>query len=329
MTAKGTGGDKSEQEKRASFDHGISVEGEFAFTQAISKFCRESVREDSFKGNYQFNLKEQMVRRATWGSWREEKTLRVVMVGGSQMGRIRDEMKKLGGDRVDIVGMVRIPGELDEKAVNFALDELAGLDGLVDKVLVGGPTNSLVVHGVGDQRGFFPERKVLVREDSVTGEQEWCSSYHMTDPRKISMSERRELVDRVTGMIRTIQVSCPEAEVNYVTMFPRFVNVCCNEHMNEEDVWVMDGIRRDVDRDIKEMLADMDEGVSIVEWWDILGFANDLPVTEIRKMRLLDRDGVHLNTRANKCAAVSLCDRYRVKMTRWESRTGQKKRKMV
>jgi hypothetical protein len=68
--------------------------------------------------------------------------------------------------------------------------------------------------------------------------------------------------------------------------------------------------------------------VSIVEWWDILGFDNDLTVTEIRKMRLLDRDGVHLNTRANKCAAVSLCDRYRVKTTRWESRTGQKKRKM-
>jgi hypothetical protein len=155
---------------------------------------------------------------------------------------------------------VRIPGELDEKAVNFALDELAGLDGLVDKVLVGGPTNSLVVHGAGDQRGFFPERKVLVRENSVTGEQEWLSSYHMTNPRKISMAERRELVDRVTGMIRTIQVSCPEAEVNYVTMFPRFVNECCSEHMNEEDVWVMDGIRRDVDRDIKEMLADNDEG---------------------------------------------------------------------
>jgi hypothetical protein len=89
---------------------------------------------------------------------------------------------------------VRILGELDEKAVNFALDELAGLDGLVDKVLVGGPTNSLVVHGTGDQRGFFPERKVIVRENSVTGEQEWLSSYHMTNPRKISMAERRELV---------------------------------------------------------------------------------------------------------------------------------------
>jgi hypothetical protein len=75
-------------------------------------------------------------------------------------------------------------------------------------------------------------------------------------------------------------------------------------------------------------LADNDEGVSIVEWWDILGFDKDLTVTEIRGMRLLDRDGVHLNTRANKCAAVSLCDRYRVRMTKRESRMGQKRRKM-
>jgi hypothetical protein len=98
--------------------------------------------------------------------------------------------------------------------------------------------------------------------------------------------------------------------------------------MNEEDIWVMDGIRRDVDRDIKEMLADSDKGASIVEWWDILWFENDLTVTEIRKMRSLDKDGVHLNARANKCAAASLCDRFRVRMARWRSMTGQKKRKM-
>ncbi len=102
----------------------------------------------------------------------------------------------------------------------------------------------------------------------------------------------------------------------------------CFATMNEEDIWVMDGIRRDVDRDIKEMLADSDKGASIVEWWDILWFENDLTVTEIRKMRSLDKDGVHLNARANKCAAASLCDRFRVRMARWRSMTGQKKRKM-
>jgi hypothetical protein len=74
--------------------------------------------------------------------------------------------------------------------------------------------------------------------------------------------------------------------------------------MNEKDIWVMDGIRRDVDRDIKEMLADSDEGVSIVEWWDILGFDNDLTVTEIRKMRLLERRC------SPKCPCEQVCCRF-------------------
>ncbi len=48
-------------------------------------------------------------------------------------------------------------------------------------------------------------------------------------------------------------MSCPEAEISYLTMFPRFVKVCCQDHMTEEDVCMMDGIRRDVDRDIKDV----------------------------------------------------------------------------
>jgi hypothetical protein len=72
----------------------------------VGRLCRESVREGSFKGNYQFNLKEQMVRRAMWGEWRDLRVLRIAVVGGSQMGRIKDEIKKLGGERVEIVEMV-------------------------------------------------------------------------------------------------------------------------------------------------------------------------------------------------------------------------------
>ncbi len=162
MMSTEKGGNSVERERRESFEQGVSVEGEFAFTQAIGRFCRTSVGDGTFKGNYQFNLKEQMTKRANWGGWKEEKVVKVVMVGGSQMGRIKTELMRVGGELVDIVGMVRIPGELDDKAVNFALDELAGLDGWLDKIIVGGPTNSLMVHSEEDRRGFFPERKVLV-----------------------------------------------------------------------------------------------------------------------------------------------------------------------
>ncbi len=48
-----------------------------------------------------------------------------------------------------------------------ALDELAGLGIHPEKVLIGGPTNSLVEHGIGGMRGFGPERKVRIRKDEA------------------------------------------------------------------------------------------------------------------------------------------------------------------
>jgi hypothetical protein len=213
--------------------------------------------------------------------------------------------------------------------VQIALDELAGIEGMLDKVIVGGPTNSLMVHGTGERRGFFPERKVVVRKDATTGEQEWVASYHMTNPKKITMAERRELVDRVAGMLRAIQVTCPEAEVDYISMFPRFVKKCCNEHMSDEDVCMTDGIRRDVDRDIREMLEDGVDGVTVVDWWDILGLDGDVKLDEIANMRIIYSDGVHLSNRANRCAAVSLCDRYRIRTVRGQSGRNHKRRRVT
>jgi hypothetical protein len=89
--------------------------------------------------------------------------------------------------------------------------------------------------------------------------------------------------------------------------------------MTDEDVCVTDGIRRDVDRDIREMLEDGVDGVTVVDWWDILGLDGDVKLEEIVNMRLIDSDGVHLSSRANRCAAVSLCDRYRIRTARGQS----------
>jgi hypothetical protein len=65
-----------------------------------------------------------------------------------------------------------------------------------------------------------------------------------------------------------------------------------------------------------------------VEWWDILGFDKDLTVTEIGRMNLIDRDGVHLTARANKCAAASLCNRIRGKTARPLGSGDWKRRRM-
>jgi hypothetical protein len=46
--------------------------------------------------------------------------------------------------------------------------------------------------------------------------------------------------------------------VVHVTMFPRFIDECCKGYMADEDVWLFDGIRRDVNREIRYALADSD-----------------------------------------------------------------------
>jgi hypothetical protein len=52
-----------EQTKRDGFERGVSIEAEFAFVKAVGNFCRESVHSGNFKGNYNFNIKQQMEMR--------------------------------------------------------------------------------------------------------------------------------------------------------------------------------------------------------------------------------------------------------------------------
>jgi hypothetical protein len=98
--------------------------------------------------------------------------------------------------------------------------------------------------------------------------------------------------------------------------------------MTPEDVWVTDGVRRDVDKDIVDMLGDGDDGVNVIEWWDVLGFETDMTVRETFEMRVVGTDGVHLTDRANRCAAVSLCDRYRVPEDCWVEASYRKRRRL-
>jgi hypothetical protein len=135
----------------------------------------------------------------------------------------------------------------------------------------------------------------------------------MTDPKKISLSEKRQTVDRVVKVLKGSLELFPEATVIYATMFPRHVERCCDRegHMSEEDVLMADGIRRDIDRDIKEMTVDMGKGVRVLDWWDLLGLEGDMTAREVKRLRIIGQDGVHLTARANKVAAVSLCQRSR------------------
>jgi hypothetical protein len=73
----------------------------------------------------------------------------------------------------------------------------------------------------------------------------------------------------------------------------------------------VDRLRRDVDRDIVDTLRDMGKNIRVLEWWDLLGLDHDKTVIDVKKMKLVENDGVHLSVRANRCAAVSMCIRLR------------------
>jgi hypothetical protein len=146
-----------EKKEREDFGKGISVEGEFAFTRALGDFCRASVKEGTYKGNYRFNLKGQMENRAMEdaGKGKMDK-VSVVFVGGSQMGRLKDEIERMGEKSVVVQKMVRVQGAVTTVAVDKALAELAVLEGYPEFIVVGGPGNSFMEHGTGENRGFGP-----------------------------------------------------------------------------------------------------------------------------------------------------------------------------
>ncbi len=193
--------------------------------------------------------------------------------------------------------------------ITSALRELKEGGKVFEKIVVSGPGNCLVEHGVGESRGFKPERKVKVVTDRKKGRQEWDITYHMSDPSTIAMCERRRVVDRVTKVWMEIRETFPEAEVSYLTMFPRFVVECCDRHMTRDDVVVADGIRRDMDKDIVEGIREQYRTASVLQWWEVIGMDKDMTVEETRHMGVVDRDGEHLTPKANRNAAVIICNR--------------------
>jgi hypothetical protein len=53
------------------------------------------------------------------------------------------------------------------------------------------------------------------------------------------MTEKAELVEKMVDMMVDMKRSVGgKVRVVHVTMFLRFVEQCCREHMTEEDVWL-------------------------------------------------------------------------------------------
>ncbi len=79
--------------------------------------------------------------------------------------------------------------------------------------------------------------------------------------------------------------------------------------MTEEDVVATDSIRKEVDRNVVEMLREQDGTVKVWQWWDILGFRSDMTLDVVKRRGVVDRDGVHLLDNTNRIDATSICAR--------------------
>jgi hypothetical protein len=108
--------------------------------------------------------------------------VRVLLVGGSQLGRIGNGMENVGKGKVEVGGLVKTYGMANVVETTPALRELVRKGEHFDAVVISGPGNCLVEHGQEDTGGFKPERKVKVKTDLSRGVQEWEVIYHMTRP---------------------------------------------------------------------------------------------------------------------------------------------------
>jgi hypothetical protein len=176
------------------------------------------------------------------------------------MGWFGYEMKRHHGMRVEVIGRLRMEGENMEQKNMEILRELGGKKGESDRVVIGGPTNSLVRHDKEGERGFGEERVVrIVRKGG--GKEAWQVKNHLTDPVKISNVVKAEPVERMVDMVDKVKKTMVDrVTVVNVSKMLRFVRECCKSHMTDEDVWLLNGVRRDVKKEIVERLDDRDNG---------------------------------------------------------------------
>ncbi len=224
---------------------------------------------------------------------------------------------------------MKVKGRLYREEMERVVEQVVEKGKMADKVIIGGPGNSLFRHGSGESKGFCPERTARV-ERNVSGDVTRVSvEYHMTEPERLTLSEKHELIDNVAELFRRIAERLPGVQLVYMTMFPRFITRCCGEqgHLTREDILVINGYRKVVESEIVEELEET--GVQVVEWFDLLGWDSEPGLDELVKKDVVCGDGVHLTSKSNAFAAVSLCCRIAEVEMFVRSSGGGKKRRVV
>ena len=297
--------DGAEQERRSSFEKGVSVEAEFVFVKAVGEFTRKAVKEGSYTGGVVKNVKEQLSRRAQIEEKGSTKKY-VVVIGASEMGRIGDEIDEIGGEVVSTWKSYTIKGEWTGEKVEEIKRAVSRCEIDPDVIIVGGPSNSLIRHGPQSRRGFGPEKRTIYTEGEGGGRIE--QGYHLTEPVKVTLAERARLCRWTVELVEHCKREHQTARVAYLGLFPRFLTKCCSDsqHMSQDDVWLMHNVRREFDMEVGSKLSGKGE---VIKWHEALGRDKEPEMNEIREWGVVGGDGVHLGNICRRNAAVNLCYR--------------------
>ena len=84
------------------------------------------------------------------------------------------------------------------------------------------------------------------------------------------------------------------ADIFYLEMFPRHVNVCCSAkgHMGNLDPQVLHASRLELESDILDELRLVGESVGVLNWY--VGEDSQPSVENIRQKGIVGPDGVHM-----------------------------------
>ncbi len=97
--------------------------------------------------------------------------------------------------------------------------------------------------------------------------------------------------------------------------------------MMDEDVWLLDGIRQNVNGEIRNRLTDGMVEAEVVNWWSLLGATEEVTLPELRRRDIMDKDNVHLSFGEHGKAAAALF--HRILRPRLDARAGMVKRRKM
>ena len=128
--------------------------------------------------------------------------VKVVTMGASEMGRLRKEWSSGGEGKLELLEEVRVRGVLDRREVARIEGELEKLGGTPDRVVIGGPGNSLMANEGGQRKGSVLMRVVTVLKDAEGKVEGLESVFHLCEPVKLTMCERRVIASGVARLVK-------------------------------------------------------------------------------------------------------------------------------